>query len=105
MPRYYTIASSSMKHPEDIRIAISLTTNDTSEGKQWMGFASQYLDQLFTNFKQNTDGSYKPMCNVFVKDSFFLIPKEMSTPLVMVGPGTGVVPFIGIIEDREYLKS
>jgi len=45
------------------------------------------------------------MANVFVKDSMFHIPTDMSTPLVMVGPGTGVVPFIGIIEDREYLKS
>ena len=45
------------------------------------------------------------MCNVFVKDSMFHIPTEMTTPLVMVGPGTGVVPFIGIIEDREFMKS
>jgi len=44
MPRYYTIASSSMKHPEEIRIAISLTTNEATDGKQWMGFASQYFD-------------------------------------------------------------
>ncbi len=32
----------------------------------------------------------------------FVFPsKEVAAPLLMIGPGTGVVPFIGYIEDRE----
>jgi len=31
----------------------------------------------------------------------FCVPEDKQTPLIMVGPGTGIVPFIGIIEDRE----
>lgn len=31
----------------------------------------------------------------------FVIPEDEKTPVIMVGPGTGVVPFIGFIEERE----
>jgi sulfite reductase alpha subunit-like flavoprotein len=41
----------------------------------------------------------------FIKDSSFKKPEnpEMN-PMIMVGPGTGVVPFIGFMEDREVQK-
>jgi NADPH-ferrihemoprotein reductase len=39
-------------------------------------------------------------CNIFVKDSMFKIPSDPLAPVVMIGPGTGIVPFIGFIEER-----
>ena len=43
-------------------------------------------------------------CNIFVKDSMFKIPNDPETPVVMVGPGTGIVPFIGFIEERQFIQ-
>ena len=100
MPRYYTIASSSIKHPSKIRIAISLTVDEVS-GTNFYGFNSLYLKNLHEAYQKV--GFEKAHCNVFIKDSMFEIPKE-SGPLIMIGPGTGIVPFIGFIEDFETNK-
>jgi NADPH-ferrihemoprotein reductase len=46
MPRYYTIASSAVVHPEQIRIAISLSTYKTFDGKEKLGLTSAYLKEM-----------------------------------------------------------
>ena len=72
--------------PEQIRIAISLT-HDQTLGKY--GQASKF-------FKEAAKGT---QCNIFVKDSMFELPNKTDTDIIMIGPGTGIVPFIGFIEE------
>lgn len=91
MPRYYTIASSSSKTPDTIRIAISLTSEEV-DGKPVFGLASRYLKEA----KQTLESGGRIESNIFVKDSMFTMPA--AGPILMVGPGTGVVPFIGFLE-------
>lgn len=99
MPRYYTIASSSKMFPDDLKIGVSLTTAELSNGKTKMGLTSKFLDDIFPEMSKD---SYKPVvCRAFVKDSMFDMPAEASTPMFMVGPGTGVVPFIGFMQERS----
>jgi len=40
---------------------------------------------------------------IFIKDSNFEFVRDR--PSIMVGPGTGVVPFIAFIEERESLMA
>ena len=42
---------------------------------------------------------------LFIKDSTFVMPPSTKTPIIMVGPGTGIVPFIGFMEERTIAKS
>jgi cytochrome P450/NADPH-cytochrome P450 reductase len=88
MPRYYTIASSSKVSPAKVRIAISLTHD---EALKKYGQASRFLN----------DAQVGNSCHVFVKDSMFEMPTKPETPMIMVGPGTGIVPFIGFIEQMQ----
>ena len=46
---------------------------------------------------QEDPESTKMECNIFIKDSMVQIPIDETCPLIMVGTGTGVTPFIGHI--------
>ena len=60
------------------------------------GIASYYL-------KQQKPGALVP---VFIRHSSFKLPKELTTHIVMVGPGTGLAPFRGFLQERaELVKS
>lgn len=94
MPRYYTIASSCIVAPKEIKIAISLSKFDTPHQENRLGLVSAYCELM------STDQSIKP--RIFVKDSNFNMNNE--APLLMVGPGTGIVPFIAFSDERKHLK-
>merc|ERR1711937_608986 len=95
MPRYYTIASSAIVHPKQVRIAISLSTFDTPTEKARKGVVSQWCEDLLANNQLKT--------RIFAKDSNFEMNNKYA--LLMVGPGTGIVPFIAFSEERELLQS
>lgn len=103
MPRYYTIASSSLAHPEELMIAVSLSrfnVDHPTEGKIVRdGLVSGYLEDMFKRQEAGYNGIESTMC--FVKSSNFDMPATHDVPMIMVGPGTGVVPFIGFMQERE----
>lgn len=92
MPRYYTIASSSLAHPSDLAMAISLTSWKMEDGSPRQGLMSAFCDDLASSGK-----AVGSTVRAFVKSSVFKFPADPQTPIIMVGPGTGVVPFIGFM--------
>lgn len=93
-PRYYTIASSSLKYPDEVHIAISLTEDLLKDYTIKKGVTSHYLESFFKS------EDYKGKTNrIFIKDSLFHIPE--TSPILMIGPGTGVAPFIAYSQERE----
>lgn len=105
MPRYYTIASSSLMFPDDLHIAISMSTIEVNKDNKTFereGLVSGYLTDIWKRWQAGEKVSFKSKC--FVKDSNFDMPASSETPMLMVGPGTGVVPFIGFMQERAKAR-
>lgn len=108
MPRYYTIASSSLAHPEEVTIAISLSRYEVAlpDGKTMRdGLVSGFLEEIWKKHQASGEPLSQTSVMCFVRDSTFVMPESHDIPMIMVGPGTGVVPFIGFMQERQKAKA
>jgi len=99
-PRYYSISSSPLAHPGQIHITCVITRFTTNTGRVHNGVCSTHFLRLLPSDKQENN----PTVPLFVRKSQFRLPKSLSAPLIMVGPGTGIAPFRGFIHHRKYLR-
>lgn len=93
-PRLYSIASSSKVQPLRIDLTVSavryMRFRDIK--KMRTGVASTFL----------ADRASDVAVPIFVQPSkHFHVPENGATPLIMVGPGTGVAPFRGFLQERQ----
>ncbi|KAA8651341.1 hypothetical protein EYZ11_000944 [Aspergillus tanneri] len=120
-PRYYSISSSSLVQKDKISItAVVESVRLPGESHFVKGVTTNYL--LALKQKQNGDASPDPHgltysitgprnkydgihVPVHVRHSNFKLPSDPSRPVVMVGPGTGVAPFRGFIQERAALAA
>ncbi|KAL7554490.1 hypothetical protein ACHAWF_018524 [Thalassiosira exigua] len=94
-PRYYSISSSPLVKPDRCTITVGFVDYYTKAGRYHQGLASGKIHSL-------TAGS-KILGKVHQLNGKFKLPKDPSTPIIMVGPGTGVAPFMGFLEEREMI--
>ncbi|MFJ2652050.1 molybdopterin-dependent oxidoreductase [Streptomyces sp. NPDC087420] len=91
-PRLYSISSSPMAHPHQVRLTVSVIRYRNDRGVPRTGVCSAYL-------ADDADNGPVP---VFVRRSpHFRPPADPRAPMVMIGPGTGVAPFLGFLEERR----
>ena len=92
-PRLYSIASSERRHPGEAHLLVLTLTYDV-RGRRRLGVGS-----TFTNDRWPL-GTTAP---VYVQDAqkHFALPADPSTPVIMIGPGTGVAPFRAFMQERE----
>ncbi len=93
-PRLYSIASSPLAHPDQVHLTVAAVRYET-HGRQRKGVCSTYLADLV-----------KPgdAAAVFIQPNRnFRLPEDPSTPIIMVGPGTGIAPFRAFVEHRAAL--
>uniref|UniRef100_A0A3Q1MSC4 NADPH--cytochrome P450 reductase n=1 Tax=Bos taurus TaxID=9913 RepID=A0A3Q1MSC4_BOVIN len=98
--RYYSIASSSKVHPNSVHICAVAVEYETKTGRINKGVATSWL-RAKEPAGENGGRALVPM---YVRKSQFRLPFKATTPVIMVGPGTGVAPFIGFIQERAWLR-
>jgi len=96
-PRYYSISSS----PKTKEMVAALTVGSyeaiSSSGRKHIGVASSYLHGLEVGGRVN--------CVITRGNAKFALSKNALEPLIFVGAVTGVSPFIGFLEHRDYLHN
>ncbi|KAG8141890.1 hypothetical protein E2320_006552 [Naja naja] len=92
-PRAFSIASSILMHPNRIQILLAVVRYKTSLSKARWGLCSTWLASL----NPQNEVVRVP---VWVKKGTLRFPGEPGTPVVMIGPGTGVAVFRAAIQER-----
>jgi len=85
--------------PTKISITAILVDYTTRTGRHQKGVATSWL-----KLKQPV-GDQCPKVPVYVRKSQFRLPFKPSVPVLMIGPGTGIAPFRGFIQDRSQAKA
>lgn len=92
LPRFYSIASSPKKDPNRIDLLIAYFKYMTNKHLRH-GVASHYLCELAE--------MHTPEIAMYIHPSKdFTLPKDPNIPIIMIGPGTGVAPFRGFMQER-----
>ncbi|XP_068629334.1 NADPH--cytochrome P450 reductase isoform X2 [Battus philenor] len=99
-PRYYSISSSPKIHPETVHITAVVVEYTTPTGRKNKGVATTWLAK-----HKPEDGKPLPRVPVYIRKSQFRLPLQTQTPIVMVGPGTGLAPFRGFLQERAHARS
>ncbi|MCG9172345.1 NADPH-dependent assimilatory sulfite reductase flavoprotein subunit [Yersinia enterocolitica] len=91
-PRLYSIASSQAETENEVHITVGVVRYDI-DGRPRTGGASGYLaDRL------EVDGDIR----IFIEhNDNFRLPANPETPVIMIGPGTGIAPFRAFMQQRE----
>ncbi|KAI5460615.1 putative NADPH--cytochrome P450 reductase [Mariannaea sp. PMI_226] len=118
-PRYYSISSSSLVQKDRISIT-AVVESLAMPGYTVKGVTTNYL--LALKQRQNNEPTHDPYCltyttggprqkyinhqiPVHIRHSHFKLPADASRPIIMIGPGSGVAPFRGFIQERAALAA
>jgi len=89
-PRMYSIASSQKAVGDEVHLTVAVLDYEKF-GTRHVGAASQFLAAL----PEDAD------VPVFIEENErFRLPADASRDVIMIGPGTGVAPFRGFIQER-----
>lgn len=90
-PRLYSISSSPKAHPGEVHLTIAIVRYET-HGRQRGGVCSTFFADRACDLEPG----------VFVHNNkAFRLPEDGDTPIIMVGPGTGIAPFRAFLEERR----
>jgi cytochrome P450/NADPH-cytochrome P450 reductase len=97
-PRYYSISSSPSVDPSRCSVTVAVVEGPASSGRGvYKGICSNYLagrragETVYATVRETKAG--------------FRLPDDPAVPIIMVGPGTGLAPFRGFLQERAARKA
>lgn len=115
-PRYYSVCSSPLQLDKQngsefsLKVAFSVVdyytpvlAEDVNTCQRVGGLATRRLECICSPYLSGQQQMAKQsIVRIFPKPTIeFRLPSDMSTPLVLIGPGTGIAPFIGFLSHRQ----
>lgn len=97
-PRLYSISSSLRAHPDEVHLTMSLvqfSTHLDPTGPKKLGVCTSFFDRF-----------PEEMVPCFVRPApSFRLPEENSTPIILIGAGSGIAPFRSFWQEREVIAN
>ncbi|MBD1557659.1 assimilatory sulfite reductase (NADPH) flavoprotein subunit [Vibrio sp. S9_S30] len=91
-PRLYSIASAQSEVDEEVHLTVGVVEYEVGDETRYGGASS------FLSHRLEEGGDVK----VFVENNNnFKLPQDDNTPVIMIGPGTGIAPFRSFIQERD----
>ena len=94
MPRSYSIASSLLANPDEVHLTVASVKYDAFGTQHWGAASTMLADRIAEGDKVLVYPEPNPR---------FRLPADGLTPVIMIGPGTGVAPFRSFVEQRAEL--
>ncbi|MBC3618653.1 assimilatory sulfite reductase (NADPH) flavoprotein subunit [Vibrio metschnikovii] len=91
-PRFYSIASSQREVDEEVHLTVAVVEYPVNDERR-QGGASSFIAHQLAEGEQ---------VKIFVEaNNHFKLPEDDNTPIIMIGPGTGIAPFRSFIQERD----
>ncbi|SHN63469.1 bifunctional cytochrome P450/NADPH--P450 reductase [Bradyrhizobium erythrophlei] len=97
-PRYYSISSSPSVDGSRCSVTVAVVEGQAASGRGvYKGICSNYLagrragETVYATLRETKAG--------------FRLPADPAVPMIMIGPGTGLAPFRGFLQERAALKA
>lgn len=87
-------------HPNSVHICAVAVEYEAKSGRVNKGVATSWLRAK----EPAGENGRRALVPMFVRKSQFRLPFKSTTPVIMIGPGTGIAPFIGFIQERAWLR-
>ena len=94
MPRSYSIASSPLANPDEVHLTVAAVKYQAFGTEHWGAASTMLSDRIAEGDKVSVFVDANPR---------FRLPADGQTPIIMIGPGTGVAPFRAFVEQRAEL--
>ncbi|GFN94645.1 methionine synthase reductase-like [Plakobranchus ocellatus] len=108
-PRPYSACSCQDATPDHLDIVFNLVKVEANpaEGRYYhrRGVCTGWLNDITAPLQRGDKVEEAIQIPVFVRtNQHFRPPADLNQPLIMIGPGTGVAPFIGFLEERRIAR-
>jgi len=102
MPRYYSLSTTPLAAAGASSLGFAFTVVEwtTPAGVARQGLATTQLAALASSVAADASSGSAALCCFLKPTPSFRLPEAPETPCILIGPGTGVAPFVGFAQHR-----